>query len=50
MVILRRLSRKGFCGDLELEEKYNAQYALLELRETGRNGTGVVLQIMELGL
>ena len=37
MVILR-LSRKGFCGDLELK-KNNAQYALLELRETGRNAS-----------
>tara|TARA_B100002019_G_scaffold202983_1_gene175986 strand:- start:553 stop:1365 length:813 start_codon:yes stop_codon:yes gene_type:complete len=35
MVILR-LSRKGFRGDIELK-KNNAQYALLEFRETGRN-------------
>ena len=35
MVILR-LSRKGFRGDVELA-KNNSQYALLELRETGRN-------------
>ena len=37
MVILR-LSRKGFRGDLELA-KNNGQYALLELRETGRNNS-----------
>ena len=37
MVILR-LSRKGFCGDLELA-KNNSQYALLELRETGRDNS-----------
>ena len=35
MVILR-LSRKGWCGDLELA-KNNSQYVRLELRETGRN-------------
>ena len=37
MVILR-LSRKGFRGDVELA-KNNSQYALLELRETGRNNS-----------
>ena len=37
MVILR-LSRKGWCGDLELA-KNNSQYAKLELRETGRNSS-----------
>ena len=37
MVILR-LSRKGWCGDLELA-KNNSQYARLELRETGRNAS-----------
>ena len=39
MVILR-LSRKGWCGDLELA-KNNSQYARLELRETGRNSSSV---------
>ena len=37
MVILR-LSRKGWCGDLELA-KNNSQYVRLELRETGRNNS-----------
>ena len=37
MVILR-LSRKGWCGDVELA-KNNTQYARLELRETGRNAS-----------
>ena len=37
MVILR-LSRKGWTGDLELA-KNNSQYARLELRETGRNSS-----------
>ena len=37
MVILY-ISRKGFRGDLELK-KNNSQYALLELRETGRNNS-----------
>jgi hypothetical protein len=37
MVILR-LSRKGWCGDLELA-KNNSQYVRLELRETGRNSS-----------
>jgi len=37
MVILR-LSRKGWCGDLELA-KNNSQYVRLELRETGRNAS-----------
>ena len=37
MVILR-LSRKGFRGDVELA-KNNSQYVRLELRETGRNAS-----------
>ena len=37
MVILR-LSRKGWTGDVELA-KNNSQYVRLELRETGRNNS-----------
>ena len=38
MVIFRH-SRKGWCGDLDLQ-KNGTTHAFLELRETGLNGAG----------